>query len=152
MSGHALVPPHRNAPLRLTAGCKVNLGLRITRVRPDGYHELDSLFLPLDEPADQLELTVLPDAAPGIDFHNDCSVDLPAEINRERERILIGDARFNRREFRREDLAAPERKSRRSGRQDGTEYGQYEQQFFHNPFAFRIITTSCQRITPPPSI
>ena len=66
MSGHALVPPHGNAPLRLTAGCKVNLGLRITRVRPDGYHELDSLFLPLDEPADQLELTVLPDAAPGI--------------------------------------------------------------------------------------
>lgn len=79
MSGHALVPPHRNAPLRLTAGCKVNLGLRITRVRPDGYHELDSLFLPLDEPADQLELTVLPDAAPGIDVSCDAAILDPAD-------------------------------------------------------------------------
>ncbi len=79
MSGHALVPPHGNAPLRLTAGCKVNLGLRITRVRPDGYHELDSLFLPLDEPADQLELTVLPDAAPGIDVSCDAAILDPAD-------------------------------------------------------------------------
>lgn len=79
MSGHALVPPHGNAPLRLTAGCKVNLGLRITRVRPDGYHELDSLFLPLDEPADQLELTVLPDAAPGITVSCDAAILDPAD-------------------------------------------------------------------------
>ena len=79
MSGHALVPPHGNAPLRLTAGCKVNLGLRITRVRPDGYHELDSLFLPLDEPADQLELTVLPDAAPGIAVSCDAALLDPAD-------------------------------------------------------------------------
>ena len=31
---------------RLTAGCKVNLGLHVTGVRADGYHELDSLFYP----------------------------------------------------------------------------------------------------------
>ena len=38
----------------VTAGCKVNLGLRITGIRADGYHELDSLFWPLPRPCDQL--------------------------------------------------------------------------------------------------
>ena len=42
----------------LTAGCKVNLGLRITGVRPDGYHEIDSLFYPLARPNDQIKLRV----------------------------------------------------------------------------------------------
>ena len=42
--------------VRLVAGCKVNLGLRVTGRRPDGYHELDSLFWPLPEPCDILEL------------------------------------------------------------------------------------------------
>lgn len=34
----------------LRIGCKVNLTLRITGVRPNGWHELDTVFLPLDEP------------------------------------------------------------------------------------------------------
>lgn len=34
--------------LELVAPAKVNLGLRITGRRPDGYHTLDSLFAPLD--------------------------------------------------------------------------------------------------------
>lgn len=42
----------------LTAGCKVNLGLRITGIRPDGYHEIDSLFYPLARPNDQIKLRV----------------------------------------------------------------------------------------------
>lgn len=50
----------------LRAGCKVNLYLRITGVRPDGYHELDTLFLPLPDPCDLLYVT--PHAAPGIAF------------------------------------------------------------------------------------
>lgn len=41
---------------RISAGCKVNLGLRITGTRPDGYHELDSLFYPLSSPCDHLEI------------------------------------------------------------------------------------------------
>ncbi len=39
---------------RILAGCKINLGLRITGVRPDGYHEIDSLFVPVPEPKDEL--------------------------------------------------------------------------------------------------
>lgn len=48
----------------IIAGCKVNLGLRITGRRADGYHELDSLFWPLPEPHDTLELR--PGAGPGL--------------------------------------------------------------------------------------
>ncbi|MDR3362021.1 MAG: 4-(cytidine 5'-diphospho)-2-C-methyl-D-erythritol kinase [Desulfovibrio sp.] len=55
----------------ILAGCKVNLGLRITGVRADGYHELDSLFYPLDEPHDQLEIT--PASQPGITVHCDAT-------------------------------------------------------------------------------
>jgi 4-diphosphocytidyl-2-C-methyl-D-erythritol kinase len=37
-------------------GCKVNLCLEITGVRPDGYHELETLFFPVPEPHDTLTL------------------------------------------------------------------------------------------------
>lgn len=60
--------------IRLTAGCKVNLGLRVLGRRPDGYHELDSLFWPLAAPRDELRLRLRPEpgiavrcAVPGID-------------------------------------------------------------------------------------
>lgn len=43
----------------LRAGCKINLYLRITGVRPDGWHELDTVFLPLSEPHDRLEVRLL---------------------------------------------------------------------------------------------
>jgi 4-diphosphocytidyl-2-C-methyl-D-erythritol kinase len=48
----------------LKAGCKVNLFLRITGVREDGFHLLDSLFVPLPEPHDLLRLS--PGKAPGL--------------------------------------------------------------------------------------
>ncbi|MBD5627680.1 MAG: 4-(cytidine 5'-diphospho)-2-C-methyl-D-erythritol kinase [Desulfovibrio sp.] len=60
--------------IRLRAGCKVNLGLRVLGRRPDGYHELDSLFWPLAWPCDELRVRLRPGAgitvrcdAPGID-------------------------------------------------------------------------------------
>ena len=42
---------------------KINLFLKVTGRRPDGYHELDTLFVPLKCPADELEFS--PSAAPG---------------------------------------------------------------------------------------
>ena len=36
-------------------GCKLNLRLKVTAVRPDGLHELSTLFWPLDFPGDLLE-------------------------------------------------------------------------------------------------
>ncbi|MDD4702345.1 MAG: 4-(cytidine 5'-diphospho)-2-C-methyl-D-erythritol kinase [Desulfovibrio sp.] len=53
----------------LTAVCKVNLGLRITGLRPNGYHEIDSLFYPLPRPCDRLKLQVT--ESPGIVVHCD---------------------------------------------------------------------------------
>jgi len=45
---------------RLAAPCKINLHLRILRRRPDGYHDLETLFLALPEPADELVIRPLP--------------------------------------------------------------------------------------------
>ena len=45
------------ATITLRANCKINLSLRITGVLPDGYHTLDSLFLPLSEPYDLMYIT-----------------------------------------------------------------------------------------------
>ena len=60
--------------IRLRAGCKVNLGLRVTGRRPDGYHELDSVFWPLAQPCDDLFIRVRREPgisvacdAPGVD-------------------------------------------------------------------------------------
>ncbi len=46
------------------AGCKINLGLRITGIRDNGYHEINSLFWPLPEPHDTLEVDLV--STPGI--------------------------------------------------------------------------------------
>ena len=50
----------------LVAGCKINLGLRITGRRPDGYHELDSLFCPLPRPCDRLRLRITEGSGLGV--------------------------------------------------------------------------------------
>ncbi len=46
-----------DAPVILKAGCKVNLTLRILERRRDGYHDIESLFYPLQEPHDLLTVT-----------------------------------------------------------------------------------------------
>lgn len=42
---------------------KVNLSLAVTAKRPDGYHDLDSLFYPFREPSDEIELEDAPAAS-----------------------------------------------------------------------------------------
>ncbi len=42
------------------APAKINLRLKVTARRVDGYHELETVFLPLSEPADLVELTIVP--------------------------------------------------------------------------------------------
>lgn len=43
--------------VHLSAQCKINLFLRIQGIRPDGYHELHTLFLPVPSPQDVLTIT-----------------------------------------------------------------------------------------------
>jgi len=63
--------------IRFTAGCKINIGLTITGRRADGFHLIDSLFFPLDEPHDELFIRETADEAirvecaeQGIDIRN----------------------------------------------------------------------------------
>jgi 4-diphosphocytidyl-2C-methyl-D-erythritol kinase len=44
---------------QLQTGCKLNLCLKILGVRDDGYHELESLFIPLASPCDTLTIQPL---------------------------------------------------------------------------------------------
>jgi len=50
---------------------KINLFLRITGCRPDGYHELDNLFLPLPELADDIEVAWTEGPETSISLHSD---------------------------------------------------------------------------------
>lgn len=45
----------------MLAPAKINLFLTITGQRPDGYHELENVFLPIPDLADTVTLTPLPD-------------------------------------------------------------------------------------------
>jgi 4-diphosphocytidyl-2-C-methyl-D-erythritol kinase len=54
-TGHLIVFPN----------CKINLGLKITRKRPDGYHDLETVFYPLPY---QDVLEVIQDQKSGLTF------------------------------------------------------------------------------------
>ncbi|MDR1346617.1 MAG: hypothetical protein LBK03_07960, partial [Bacteroidales bacterium] len=42
--------------LQATANAKINIGLSITAKRPDGFHDIETLFYPVDQWCDRLEL------------------------------------------------------------------------------------------------
>ncbi len=54
--------------LAQTAPAKINLFLRVTGRRPDGYHELDSIFLPLAL-CDRVVIEIRSASAPSITLH-----------------------------------------------------------------------------------
>ena len=65
----------------LYPNCKINLGLRVIRKRQDGYHDLETIFVPIYGLHDELE--VVATASPnGVSFKQEgIAVDCPAEDN-----------------------------------------------------------------------
>jgi len=57
---------------------KINLFLKVTGKRPNGYHEIETVFWPLDKPGDRI--TVDFDAAPGIRAASSLA-GLPEDLN-----------------------------------------------------------------------
>lgn len=57
-------------PVRIRCGGKINLSLRIGPRRPDGMHDVDTLFFPVAEPFDEL---VVSPAEPGAGILFSCS-------------------------------------------------------------------------------
>ena len=72
----------------LYPNCKINIGLRIVRKRPDGYHDLETIFVPIYGLHDELEVIKndeMSAATPlndGLMFEQEgIKVDCPAEDN-----------------------------------------------------------------------
>ena len=70
----------------LYPNCKINLGLRVVRKRPDGYHDLETVFVPIYGLRDELEVHVVESqkskVESGISFRQEgIAVDCPAEDN-----------------------------------------------------------------------
>ena len=70
----------------LYPNCKINIGLRVVRKRPDGYHDLETIFVPIYGLHDELEVTKAPSPS---SFHHSpftftqegITVDCPPEDN-----------------------------------------------------------------------
>lgn len=66
--------------MKIRANCKINLGLDVLRRRTDGYHELETVMLPVRGLYDELEIERI--AEKGVRFENrGLAVDCPAEEN-----------------------------------------------------------------------
>lgn len=68
----------------LYPNCKINLGLRVIRKRPDGYHDLETVFVPIYGLHDELEVESVQHSAISnqICFEQEgIAVDCPAEDN-----------------------------------------------------------------------
>ncbi len=68
----------------LYPNCKINLGLRVIRKRPDNYHDLETVFVPIYGLHDELEVTSIPSPAVSrqISFVQEgIAVDCPEEDN-----------------------------------------------------------------------
>ena len=64
----------------LYPNCKINLGLRVVRKREDGYHDLETIFVPIYGLHDELEVNIAPTDSTDIFFEQegikvDCNPD-----------------------------------------------------------------------------
>lgn len=64
----------KQLPLTLRACAKINVGLDVLRKRPDGYHDIQSIFVAIDlhdtllfEPQPRLEVTCIPEVTATLD-------------------------------------------------------------------------------------
>ena len=63
----------------ISSCCKINLRLKVTRKRSDGYHELDTIFVPLPFPADNI--VIREQGRSGVSFFSPAFPDVPSENN-----------------------------------------------------------------------
>lgn len=67
--------------MKSNPNCKINLGLRVIRKRPDGYHDLSTVFLPVPL-CDELEIEPLADPLAGCQFsQSGIAIDCPLQDN-----------------------------------------------------------------------
>ena len=57
--------------MKLYPNCKINLGLRVICKRPDGYHDLETIFVPIYGLYDELEVTPMAQSSKPIVFHQE---------------------------------------------------------------------------------
>lgn len=62
----------------INAGCKINLGLKVVGKRNDGYHEISTIFYPLEIPSDQLFFEKISGSGIQIECEN---TDIPLQEN-----------------------------------------------------------------------
>ena len=60
--------------MKIIAKSKINLYLRVVGKRPDNYHEIETLFLPINDPADELEIEFIEDGKSNIRVTSDVSL------------------------------------------------------------------------------
>ncbi len=72
----------------LYPNCKINLGLRVIRKRPDGYHDLETVFVPIYGLHDELEVIINDEMSAATPLNDrlifrqeGIAVDCPAEDN-----------------------------------------------------------------------
>ncbi len=63
--------------MKIAAPSKINLYLRICGTLPNGYHEIETLFVPLADPCDELDIEFIDDGRG--DIHVSSDVPLPAD-------------------------------------------------------------------------
>ena len=57
--------------MKLRTNVKLNLGLSILRRRPDGYHDLETLFVPYSGLGDELEIVPAGEFSVDVRMHAD---------------------------------------------------------------------------------